>query len=41
MQNSGLYTTFRILSFVILLVLTGAIAYAVAISITHWSGIGV
>lgn len=41
MQNSGLYTTFRILSFVILLVMIGAVGYALAISISHWSGIAV
>jgi hypothetical protein len=41
MQATALYTTFRVLSFVILLLLTAAIGYAIAISIVHWSGIGV
>jgi hypothetical protein len=41
MQATALYTTFRILSHAILLLLTGAVCYAVAISIVHWSGIGV
>lgn len=35
------YTPFRLFSFLILLLMGGAIVYALGISIYHWSGIAV
>ena len=41
MQKSGLHTSFRLIGYLVALAVFGAILYSVAISITHWSGIGV
>lgn len=41
MQRTGLYTSFRLLGYLVVAGMLGAIVYAVGISITHWSGIGV
>lgn len=41
MHKAGLYTSFRLLGYVVAFAVLGAIVYSVAISITHWSGIAV
>lgn len=41
MQKTGLHTSLRLLGYLVALAVLGAIVYSVAISITHWSGIGV
>ena len=41
MQGTGLHNSFRFLGYFVVIAVLGAVAYAVAISIVHWSGIGV
>jgi hypothetical protein len=41
MQQKSLYGPLRILSYIILLLMAGAIIYAFSITILHWTGIGV
>jgi hypothetical protein len=41
MQQKSLYAPLRILSYVVLLLMAGAIVYAFAITLLHWTGIGV
>lgn len=41
MENAPYSTAFRIASYVVLLLMAGAIVYSGAIAVTHWSGIGV
>lgn len=41
MSSSKFYAPFRLFSFLILLLMAGAILYALGISIHYWAGIGV
>lgn len=41
MSSPKFYAPFRLFSFVILLLMAGAILYAFGISIHYWGGIGV
>ncbi len=41
MHGESWFTPLRIVSYVVLVAMLGAIAYAAWISLTHWSGIGV
>jgi hypothetical protein len=41
MHGESYYTPVRIVSFVVLIAMLSAVLYAVWISFTHWSGIGV
>ncbi|HLS81336.1 MAG TPA: hypothetical protein VK025_08030 [Steroidobacter sp.] len=41
MRGGAWYTSLRILSYLVLAAMTGALLYASWISMTHWSGIGV
>lgn len=41
MQKTSVHTSLRLLGYLVALAVFGAIVYSIAISITHWSGIGV
>jgi hypothetical protein len=41
MQNAPYSTAFRIASYVVLLLMAAAIIYSGAMSVIHWTGIGV
>lgn len=41
MQDSRLFVPLKLVSYLVLLTILAAIGYAVAISLTHWSGIAV
>lgn len=41
MQQKQFYGPIKMLSFVVLLAMGGAIAYALVISLKYWNGIGV
>lgn len=41
MHGEAFFTPVRIISFVVLLAMLAALAYAAWISLTHWTGIGV
>lgn len=41
MHGESWFTPLRIVSYIVLAAMLGAIAYAAWISLTHWSGIGV
>lgn len=41
MESAPYSTAFRIASYVVLLLMAGAIVYSSAMAIIHWTGIGV
>ena len=41
MPTETLFTSVKVISYVVLAAMIGAIGYAAYISLTHWSGIGV
>ncbi|MET0986129.1 MAG: hypothetical protein ABW034_12065 [Steroidobacteraceae bacterium] len=41
MQPSAAYVSLKIFSYIVLVLMVGAIGYSAAIAIVHWSGIGV
>ncbi len=41
MQQKKFYRPFRILSYVVLLLMASGIVYAASISVLHWTGISV
>lgn len=41
MQDSKLFMPLKLVSYLVLLAMLAAMGYAIAISLMHWSGIGV
>lgn len=41
MSRAAYYTPLKVVSYVVLALMTGAILYAGYITLTHWAGIGV
>jgi hypothetical protein len=41
MPKTSLHTSFKLFGYLVAFAVFGAIVYSMAISITHWSGIGV
>lgn len=41
MSTKQIYNPFKVLSFIVLAAMAGAILYAVSIALTYWNGIGV
>lgn len=41
MHGESFFTPLRIVSFIVLIAMFGAIVYSAWISLTHWTGIGV